>query len=138
MYILVHNIIYSQYVFLIPKSHQNQINEYASRLNMILIKKVSVIVSKFQESNLKYTMYMIVHNNISNKYDYLTPNKSNALSSDTQEGQTGFCHKKFLFLIPSRSRKAVQDFDKKKFRGAFDPKSEHKIKNKLFILWYIT
>ena len=86
MYIMVHNIIYSQYDFLIPKSLQNQINEYARRLNMILTKKVSVIGSKFQESNLKYTIYIIVHNNIYNKYDYLTPNKSNALSNDTQEG----------------------------------------------------
>ena len=31
-------------------------------------------------------MYIIVHNNIYNKYDYLKANKSNALSTDTQEG----------------------------------------------------
>ena len=86
MYIMIHIIIYNQQVFLIPKPLQNQINEYARRLNMILTKEFSVIGSKFQESNLKYTMYIIVPNNIYNKYDYLTPNKTNALSTDTQEG----------------------------------------------------
>ena len=61
-------------------------------------------------------MYIIVHNKIDNKY-YLNPNKSNALSADTQEvkNKLDFDKKKFLFLIPSRPRKAVQDFDKKSF-----------------------
>ena len=38
---MVHNIIYNQYVYLIPIPLKNTINEYAERLNMILTKKIS-------------------------------------------------------------------------------------------------